>query len=40
MRLILIVAALILLILDAIGVPSKVNLQSAALACLTGTLLL
>lgn len=38
-RLILLVAALVLFILSALGVSGgKVNLQSAGLACLTGAL--
>lgn len=39
-RTILLIAALILFILSAIGVPSRVNLQSAGLACLAGAFLL
>lgn len=36
---ILLVAALTLFILSAIGISSRVNLQSAGLACLTAALL-
>ena len=40
LHLILVIAGFILFVLSAIGVPSKINLQSAGLACLTATLFL
>ncbi len=36
---ILLLAALILFVIDAFGVASRVNLQSAGLACVVGAML-
>lgn len=39
MALILLIIAVILFILSALGIGSRINLQSAGLACLAGSML-